>query len=86
MSVFSFLLEDSHKNKHSQLERLIFSENFLKEENGGDLRTDPTGIGVAGGSEAQLRHRKHVQVDFIWRRTSLSPNPEFDLFSLMLRI
>ena len=85
MSVFSFLLEDSHKNKHSQLERLIFSENFLKEENSGDLRSDPTGIGVAGGSEAQLRHRKHVQVNFILR-CRLSPNSEFHLFSLMLRI
>ena len=62
MFIFSFLLEDSHKNRHSQLERIIFSENFLKEENGSDLRADPTGLGVTGGSEAQLRHRKHVQV------------------------
>ena len=58
----SFLLEDSHKNRHSQLERIIFSENFLKEENGSDLRADPTGVASTGGSEAQLRHRKHVQV------------------------
>ena len=59
----SFLLEDAHKNRHSQLERIIFSENFLKEDNGADLRADPVAAaGAGGGSEAQLRHRKHVQV------------------------